>query len=188
MARAVLCEKRAPAVRACRRRSSDASSTSAARRCPGLPRSRSWTCCRGDDLDETRAQIAPVLEAQGYDYFWRPSDGDDVPPFYAWFIKRDAERACARTTSTWSRRDYAALGSAAVSRLPDRARGCRGRVRRAQGRPRGRASERSRRLHEREVRVHPSCDRRGQGRSSSEPAGLAQSALRSRRGSAETIS
>lgn len=40
-------------------------------------------------LDETRRRIAPVLEAQGYDYFWRPSWGDDTPPFYAWFIKRD---------------------------------------------------------------------------------------------------
>ncbi|MFZ3048820.1 MAG: GrpB family protein [Desulfatirhabdiaceae bacterium] len=40
-------------------------------------------------LDETRQRVAPVLEAQGYDYFWRPSWGDDTPPFYAWFIKRD---------------------------------------------------------------------------------------------------
>ena len=41
------------------------------------------------DLDETRLRIAPILEAQGYEYFWRPARGDDVPPFYAWFIKRD---------------------------------------------------------------------------------------------------
>jgi GrpB-like predicted nucleotidyltransferase (UPF0157 family) len=40
-------------------------------------------------LDETKQRIAPILEAQGYDYFWRPSWGDDTPPFYAWFIKRD---------------------------------------------------------------------------------------------------
>ena len=40
-------------------------------------------------LDETRRSIAPILEAQGYDYFWRSSWGDDAPPFYAWFIKRD---------------------------------------------------------------------------------------------------
>jgi len=40
-------------------------------------------------LDETRLKIAPILEAQGYDYFWRPASGDDTPPFYAWFIKRD---------------------------------------------------------------------------------------------------
>ncbi len=41
-------------------------------------------------LEETKARIAPVLEAQGYDYFWRPSFGDSTPPFYAWFIRRDA--------------------------------------------------------------------------------------------------
>ncbi len=40
-------------------------------------------------LDKTREKIPPVLEAQGYDYFWRPSWGDDIPPYYAWFIKRD---------------------------------------------------------------------------------------------------
>lgn len=43
------------------------------------------------DLAETRIRIAPVLEAQGYDYFWRPTHGDDGPPFYAWFIKRDPQ-------------------------------------------------------------------------------------------------
>jgi GrpB-like predicted nucleotidyltransferase (UPF0157 family) len=42
------------------------------------------------DLEATRARIAPVLEAQGYDYFWRPTSGDEGPPFYAWFIKRGA--------------------------------------------------------------------------------------------------
>ncbi|MGI8899099.1 MAG: GrpB family protein [Pyrinomonadaceae bacterium] len=41
-------------------------------------------------LEDTRSRIVPILEAQGYDYFWRPTRGDDVPPFYAWFIKRDA--------------------------------------------------------------------------------------------------
>ena len=40
-------------------------------------------------LEETRRRVAPILEAQGYDYFCRPSWGDDTPPFYAWFIKRD---------------------------------------------------------------------------------------------------
>jgi GrpB-like predicted nucleotidyltransferase (UPF0157 family) len=40
-------------------------------------------------LDKTREIIAPILEAQGYDYFWRPSWGEDTPPYYAWFIKRD---------------------------------------------------------------------------------------------------
>ena len=42
-------------------------------------------------LEETKKQIAPILESQGYDYFWRPTWGDDIPPFYAWFIKRDSE-------------------------------------------------------------------------------------------------
>lgn len=42
------------------------------------------------DLGAARNCIAPILEAQGYDYFWRPTHGDDGPPFYAWFIKRDA--------------------------------------------------------------------------------------------------
>jgi GrpB-like predicted nucleotidyltransferase (UPF0157 family) len=41
-------------------------------------------------LEEAKTRIVPVLEAQGYDYFWRPTRGDDVPPFYAWFIKRNA--------------------------------------------------------------------------------------------------
>jgi GrpB-like predicted nucleotidyltransferase (UPF0157 family) len=41
-------------------------------------------------LEETKSRIVPLLEAQDYDYFWRPTHGDDGPPFYAWFIKRDA--------------------------------------------------------------------------------------------------
>jgi GrpB-like predicted nucleotidyltransferase (UPF0157 family) len=41
------------------------------------------------DLQAARTRIAPVLESQGYDYFWRPTRGEDGPPFYAWFIKRD---------------------------------------------------------------------------------------------------
>lgn len=40
-------------------------------------------------LEATRARIAPILESQGYDYFWRPTHDDNGPPFYAWFIKRD---------------------------------------------------------------------------------------------------
>ena len=43
-----------------------------------------------DSLEETKARIAPVLEAQGYDYFWRATHGEDGPPFYAWFIKRNS--------------------------------------------------------------------------------------------------
>jgi GrpB-like predicted nucleotidyltransferase (UPF0157 family) len=42
-------------------------------------------------LDETRRKVPPILEKQGYDYFWRPTWGDDTPPFYAWFIKRDSQ-------------------------------------------------------------------------------------------------
>lgn len=41
------------------------------------------------DPEATKVRIVPVLEAQDYDYFWRPTYGDDGPPFYAWFIKRD---------------------------------------------------------------------------------------------------
>ena len=40
-------------------------------------------------LAEARASIVPLLEQQGYEYFWRPSFGNDIPPYYAWFIKRD---------------------------------------------------------------------------------------------------
>ena len=40
-------------------------------------------------LEEVKKNVVPVLESKGYDYFWRPTWGDDVPPFYAWFIKRD---------------------------------------------------------------------------------------------------
>ncbi|MCD4744884.1 MAG: GrpB family protein [Bacteroidales bacterium] len=38
-------------------------------------------------LKETRRQIVPLLESEGYDYFWRPEF--DKPPMYAWFIKRN---------------------------------------------------------------------------------------------------
>jgi GrpB-like predicted nucleotidyltransferase (UPF0157 family) len=37
-------------------------------------------------LEEAKEQIVPLLEAEGYDYFWRT----DVSPAYAWFIKRDS--------------------------------------------------------------------------------------------------
>jgi GrpB-like predicted nucleotidyltransferase (UPF0157 family) len=36
-----------------------------------------------------RGQIALVLRARGYDYFWRPTFGDDVGPWYAFLIKRN---------------------------------------------------------------------------------------------------
>jgi GrpB-like predicted nucleotidyltransferase (UPF0157 family) len=42
------------------------------------------------DLEATKRCIAPLLVQQGYEYIWRPTIGDDGPPFYAWFIKRDA--------------------------------------------------------------------------------------------------
>lgn len=46
------------------------------------------------DLEATEARIAPILEDQGYDYFWRPTiSPDDGMPWYAWFIKRDAHGA-----------------------------------------------------------------------------------------------
>jgi GrpB-like predicted nucleotidyltransferase (UPF0157 family) len=48
------------------------------------------------DLNATRARIASILECEGYDYFWRPTFGDNVPPWYAWFIKRD-QRGGVRT-------------------------------------------------------------------------------------------
>jgi GrpB-like predicted nucleotidyltransferase (UPF0157 family) len=43
------------------------------------------------DLEAVKARVVPILEAQGYEYFWRPTFGDDGEPFYAWFIKRNPE-------------------------------------------------------------------------------------------------
>lgn len=40
-------------------------------------------------LDEARKVVPPIFEPQGYDYFWRPTFGDDGEPFYCWLIKRD---------------------------------------------------------------------------------------------------
>lgn len=42
-------------------------------------------------LEEVKKQIVPILEVEGYEYFWRPAFGDDGPPYYAWFIKRNSE-------------------------------------------------------------------------------------------------
>ena len=67
------------------------------------------------DLQATRARIAPVLEAQGYDYFWRPTHGDNGPPFYAWFIKRAPGPARGPTTCTWSRPGSPSTGGGCVS-------------------------------------------------------------------------
>lgn len=41
-------------------------------------------------LKETRKRVVPILERQGYEYFWRPGWGEDGVPWYAWLIKRDA--------------------------------------------------------------------------------------------------
>jgi L-amino acid N-acyltransferase YncA/GrpB-like predicted nucleotidyltransferase (UPF0157 family) len=40
-------------------------------------------------LEDTKKVIVPILIAQGYEYFWRPTHGNTGLPFYAWFIKRD---------------------------------------------------------------------------------------------------
>ncbi len=40
-------------------------------------------------LDETKKQIVPILKSEGYEYFWRPTIGNE-PPYYAWFIKRNS--------------------------------------------------------------------------------------------------
>jgi GrpB-like predicted nucleotidyltransferase (UPF0157 family) len=46
------------------------------------------------DLQAAQSQAVPLLEAQGYDYFWRPTTTpDDGLPWYAWFIKRDSTGA-----------------------------------------------------------------------------------------------
>jgi GrpB-like predicted nucleotidyltransferase (UPF0157 family) len=41
-------------------------------------------------LEETKKQIVPILESEGYEYIWRPTIGN-CPPYYAWFIKRNSE-------------------------------------------------------------------------------------------------
>ena len=42
-------------------------------------------------LEAVKTRVVPLLEAQGYDYFWRATIGEDGPPFYAWFIRRDPD-------------------------------------------------------------------------------------------------
>jgi GrpB-like predicted nucleotidyltransferase (UPF0157 family) len=42
-------------------------------------------------LEDTKKQIVPILDAEGYEYFWRPAFGNDGPPYYTWFIKRNSE-------------------------------------------------------------------------------------------------
>jgi GrpB-like predicted nucleotidyltransferase (UPF0157 family) len=61
---------------------------------PGLPAKPTVDLLVGvTSLRAAREQIAPILQAQGYDYFWRPTFGDNTPPWYAFFIKRDAHGA-----------------------------------------------------------------------------------------------
>ena len=67
-------------------------------------------------LNEVRESIAPILQAQGYEFFWRPSWRDGVSPEYTWFIKRDAHgrrshhiHMLTATSPEWERllfRDY----------------------------------------------------------------------------------
>lgn len=45
--------------------------------------------------DETRLVAPAILEPRGYDCFWRPTAGDDIPPWFTWCIRRD--RAGRRT-------------------------------------------------------------------------------------------
>ena len=40
------------------------------------------------DLDLVQRDVVPVLEAEGYEFIWRPTIGEHAP-FYAWFILRN---------------------------------------------------------------------------------------------------
>lgn len=72
-------------------------------------------------LEEAREQVPALLEAEGYDYFWRT----DVAPPYMWFIRRDAEgrrthhvHVVGEDSELWERlyfRDY-------LREFPDEAR------------------------------------------------------------------
>jgi len=42
-------------------------------------------------LEKTKEEIVPILKSEGYEYFWRPVFGDNGPPYYAWFIKRNSK-------------------------------------------------------------------------------------------------
>jgi GrpB-like predicted nucleotidyltransferase (UPF0157 family) len=43
-------------------------------------------------LEEVKWSMVPILEAQGYDYFWRASEEEEGSPLYVIFIKRDSNR------------------------------------------------------------------------------------------------
>jgi GrpB-like predicted nucleotidyltransferase (UPF0157 family) len=45
-------------------------------------------------IEQTKEKVVPILESQGYEYFWRPSVFKGQP-FYPWFIKRNS--SCVRT-------------------------------------------------------------------------------------------
>jgi GrpB-like predicted nucleotidyltransferase (UPF0157 family) len=76
------------------------------------------------DLQATRVRIAPVLESQGYEYFWRPTRGDDGTPFYAWFIKREYEAVKIRLASAFpaDRIAYTRGKSEFIDRVTDQAK------------------------------------------------------------------
>lgn len=40
--------------------------------------------------ERVRQEVVPIMEDLGYEFIWRPSMGEKAP-FYAWFIKRDAQ-------------------------------------------------------------------------------------------------
>ncbi|NLW87068.1 MAG: GrpB family protein [Planctomycetes bacterium] len=41
------------------------------------------------DAAQAKTIVPRILEPQGYDCFWRPTLGDDTPPWYTWCIKRN---------------------------------------------------------------------------------------------------
>ena len=43
------------------------------------------------DVRAVHEHVVPLLVGKRFEYFWRPMKGDDGPPFYPWFIKRDGE-------------------------------------------------------------------------------------------------
>ncbi len=44
-----------------------------------------------NDVDRAKILVPQILEPQGYDCFWRPTSGNDVPPWYTWCIRRDKD-------------------------------------------------------------------------------------------------
>lgn len=41
------------------------------------------------DMEAVKRDMVPIMEAEGYEFVWRPTMGDEAP-YYAWFIQRDA--------------------------------------------------------------------------------------------------